>query len=198
MATWKIYKMTCNQTQMYELSNDNRTFEEKMEMFKSSSGINYDPTRTYINHNKILKLNDYSLVILEEYKGKQNQKPFNKWAKVFPHFLSSQEHSVEELANVYAVLNQLIEPQKIIARKAKEERCLVLKQEIKERQDELDELLKETTLPENVNRCCICLDKKSEFLNTACGHLCLCVDCKHNIKECPMCRVKVTSIIKVY
>lgn len=198
MATWKIYKMTCNQTQMYELSNDNRTLEEKMEFLKSWSGVNYDPRWTCINHNKILKQNDYSLTVLEEYKGNQDQRIFWKWAKVFPHFLSSQRYSFAELDKVYAVLSQLSEPQKTLARKEKEERCLVLKQEIKERQDELDELLKETPLPEIVNPCCICLDKKAEFLNTGCGHLCLCVDCKHDIKKCPMCRVKVKAIIKVY
>lgn len=48
--------------------------------------------------------------------------------------------------------------------------------------------------------CCVCLDQPRNLVLIPCGHLCLCVDCgRHGgLKECPLCRVRITKRLRVY
>ena len=46
--------------------------------------------------------------------------------------------------------------------------------------------------------CKICLDKTIDCVIQPCGHLCACLECARALKKCPVCRVKITEIIKVY
>ena len=50
------------------------------------------------------------------------------------------------------------------------------------------------------DECCICMDEEPVYAMVPCGHHCVCEDCKneHQIKECPICRTKVDSLLKVY
>jgi len=46
--------------------------------------------------------------------------------------------------------------------------------------------------------CIICMEKAREVVNIPCGHLICCNDCGHSTKECPMCRVEVRDVVRVY
>eukprot|EP01084_Bolivina_argentea_P150664 263082_1 len=48
------------------------------------------------------------------------------------------------------------------------------------------------------DECVVCMDKKKEYLCVPCGHLCVCVDCKDSVKQCPMCRKVSTTVIKLF
>ena len=58
-----------------------------------------------------------------------------------------------------------------------------------------------TNRPEN-KRCCVCLSEESTIVIIPCGHLCLCNLCGDkfldNRDKCPICRVKVSSKLRVY
>lgn len=53
-----------------------------------------------------------------------------------------------------------------------------------------------------IKNCVICLDGKPNHVLVPCGHLCLCQGCKSNYNQfnsiCPICRVKIQSIIKIF
>eukprot|EP01084_Bolivina_argentea_P103222 184928_1 len=48
------------------------------------------------------------------------------------------------------------------------------------------------------NECVICMDGRKQYLCNPCGHLCLCMDCKDTVQNCPMCRAKLVSVIKLF
>lgn len=52
---------------------------------------------------------------------------------------------------------------------------------------------------EYVSECIICLDSKKDNAIIPCGHVCFCDTClKLQIRNCPMCDIKIQSILKIY
>lgn len=55
---------------------------------------------------------------------------------------------------------------------------------------------------EKNNECCLCKENKSTIAIVPCGHVCYCTECNANYDlasmKCPICRVKVERLIKVY
>merc|ERR1719420_2631842 len=52
------------------------------------------------------------------------------------------------------------------------------------------------------NSCAICFDQPADFLVVPCGHQCGCEDClkavQHTTGKCPICRVRIESIQRVF
>jgi hypothetical protein len=52
--------------------------------------------------------------------------------------------------------------------------------------------------------CVVCMDKQKDIILEPCGHLVYCNDCYNNCYntysnlECPICRMDITGIIKIY
>jgi hypothetical protein len=46
--------------------------------------------------------------------------------------------------------------------------------------------------------CCICLDAPSDCVLYRCGHVCACLHCARKLKQCPICRVSVEDVIKMW
>ena len=55
----------------------------------------------------------------------------------------------------------------------------------------------ETCYPEE-ETCKVCLDKRMNTLFSPCSHICCCLECAGALKKCPICRTKITSILKFY
>ena len=52
---------------------------------------------------------------------------------------------------------------------------------------------------ENIDvRCVICLENNKNYLFLPCKHLACCENCSKNIKNCPICRKKIDSTLKIY
>ncbi|XP_002131654.2 baculoviral IAP repeat-containing protein 8 [Ciona intestinalis] len=47
-------------------------------------------------------------------------------------------------------------------------------------------------------RCKICLDNPMDCILLECGHVCTCLECSQGIRTCPICRQKITKIMKIY
>ena len=46
--------------------------------------------------------------------------------------------------------------------------------------------------------CVVCLDNERTYAIVPCGHLCVCGGCVGRVKECPICRGRIQSILKIY
>ena len=48
--------------------------------------------------------------------------------------------------------------------------------------------------------CCVCMERPSCMCPAGCGHVCLCEECAAmpGLRECPMCRVRITGKVRVY
>ena len=47
--------------------------------------------------------------------------------------------------------------------------------------------------------CAICLDDDAQYAAVPCGHRCLCANCsKKTISQCPMCRTKMSAVLRVF
>ena len=46
--------------------------------------------------------------------------------------------------------------------------------------------------------CVICLDENREMVFIPCGHICSCLKCAKKLKDCPMCRKKITHSVRFY
>lgn len=46
--------------------------------------------------------------------------------------------------------------------------------------------------------CKICMDAEVNCALVECGHMCACYTCAVKLKKCPICRVKITRVIRVY
>ncbi|KGM92235.1 uncharacterized protein PADG_11419 [Paracoccidioides brasiliensis Pb18] len=51
---------------------------------------------------------------------------------------------------------------------------------------------------EEMDLCQICYSEDQDALFYSCGHVCACVSCAKQVDICPMCRKKVTSVVKIY
>ena len=49
-----------------------------------------------------------------------------------------------------------------------------------------------------INQCKVCLENKLTLTCIPCGHFCLCHSCAANLYICPLCRTKITAVIKTY
>jgi len=51
---------------------------------------------------------------------------------------------------------------------------------------------------EQEGECCVCLNATCDCVFYRCGHICACLKCARNCKKCPICREKVSDIIKIW
>ena len=42
--------------------------------------------------------------------------------------------------------------------------------------------------------CTVCIDKESDTVFQACGHLCVCEQCAMNLVRCPLCRTRSKTL----
>jgi len=47
-------------------------------------------------------------------------------------------------------------------------------------------------------KCAICNENERDVVFLPCKHNVSCVKCSTNVKQCPVCRFKVTDVIKIY
>jgi hypothetical protein len=47
-------------------------------------------------------------------------------------------------------------------------------------------------------KCVACFDKSMNATNTTCGHISMCYECLSKCDKCPICRVNISQIIKLY
>ena len=50
----------------------------------------------------------------------------------------------------------------------------------------------------DLSRCAVCLDKAANVVMVPCGHIFACQACGQKLKECSVCRAKVSQVLKVY
>lgn len=51
---------------------------------------------------------------------------------------------------------------------------------------------------ETEGECCICMNAQSDSVLYRCGHICACIPCAKEMKQCPICREQVTDVIKIW
>jgi len=51
---------------------------------------------------------------------------------------------------------------------------------------------------EGEGECCICMNAQSDSVLYRCGHICACMPCAKEMKQCPICREQVTDVIKIW
>jgi hypothetical protein len=69
--------------------------------------------------------------------------------------------------------------------------------ESKRRKREVVDLDKEED-DDDDDECKICMEESRTHVLNPCGHWCLCGECSAKVKECPICRVKIVSSIRVF
>nr|XP_002127578.1 baculoviral IAP repeat-containing protein 3 [Ciona intestinalis] len=47
-------------------------------------------------------------------------------------------------------------------------------------------------------RCKVCLDRDAEMVFVPCGHLCTCMQCTQSLRQCPVCRMRITKAYRTY
>ena len=47
-------------------------------------------------------------------------------------------------------------------------------------------------------KCCICIDSNKTHAFVPCGHQCVCGNCAIGLQLCPICRVNIENILKIY
>jgi hypothetical protein len=48
------------------------------------------------------------------------------------------------------------------------------------------------------SKCVACMENPRNSTNVACGHVSMCYDCLSKCKKCPICRVEISKILKLY
>jgi hypothetical protein len=56
----------------------------------------------------------------------------------------------------------------------------------------------QTAYKGNEKKCITCMDKTCNATNVRCGHVCMCHECLSKCTRCPICRVPISQIIKLY
>jgi len=46
--------------------------------------------------------------------------------------------------------------------------------------------------------CKICFTQESDAAFLPCGHNCCCIECAHKCNQCPICRLHIIEVIKIY
>ena len=46
--------------------------------------------------------------------------------------------------------------------------------------------------------CAICLADDAEYAAVPCGHRCFCANCSKTVSECPVCRTRMTAVLRVF
>lgn len=50
----------------------------------------------------------------------------------------------------------------------------------------------------NADQCVVCMNVQKNCVTLPCKHLCMCSDCTKTIFQCPLCRLKIDSILKIF
>ena len=51
---------------------------------------------------------------------------------------------------------------------------------------------------EEEGECCVCMNAQSDCVLYRCGHVCACMSCAKELKQCPICREQVSDVIKMW
>ena len=100
------------------------------------------------------------------------------------HTAVARVRSVHELRSVAP--QPLTRSTKTVVRKPAHEKAKLLQHEEG----------KGRTEPEG--ECCICMNAQSDSVLYRCGHICACMSCAKEMKQCPICREQVTDVIKIW
>jgi len=46
--------------------------------------------------------------------------------------------------------------------------------------------------------CCVCLTNPREVIFEPCRHLCVCLECNHQLSECPVCRTVISNTVEIH
>lgn len=49
-----------------------------------------------------------------------------------------------------------------------------------------------------MNACVICCENDKDCVYMPCKHNAACIKCSKNLKECPICRLKIDDFIRIY
>ncbi|KAL7722654.1 Zinc finger domain containing protein [Entamoeba marina] len=53
--------------------------------------------------------------------------------------------------------------------------------------------------PDDMNKICkVCLCNEKNTVFIPCGHICCCFECSEKLSICPVCRSRITTVIKTY
>jgi len=50
----------------------------------------------------------------------------------------------------------------------------------------------------NQKLCSICMENPNEIVFVPCGHNCVCHECGEGLRDCPLCRTKITQKVKTF
>lgn len=89
-------------------------------------------------------------------------------------------------------------PVKVENKKSKSEEPEVASNKMPKREMSTEEILEENRALKEDRLCKICLDSNKEVIFIPCGHYLACLNCGLNFQTCPVCRAKISSIVKTY
>ena len=81
---------------------------------------------------------------------------------------------------------------------SKPEKPPVASNRMPKREMSTEEILEENRKLKEDRLCKICLDSNKEVIFIPCGHYLACLNCGLNFQTCPVCRAKISSIVKTY
>jgi hypothetical protein len=60
------------------------------------------------------------------------------------------------------------------------------------------ELPKPASTEPTTTECAVCLDGNANYAVVPCGHRCLCANCSKILSQCPVCRTRMTAVLRVF
>eukprot|EP01084_Bolivina_argentea_P116614 207170_1 len=209
----------------YEISDMNKKYNElKCEI--DTSDQKHIQLQTKYNDMKIKSSNDLKLQLMQyneikvennvlKDKLKRKENDVDKLQKYLTNSLNKSNSKREKLKQKYNSLKT--EHSETIARQQAmqmemnqiQNKYNEMKIKYDEKSDILMSISKLLVRNDNIDeennkerKCIICLDGKSDHILIPCGHICVCIECKESYNDnnatCPICRGKVTSVIKTF
>ena len=192
--------------QIVNINNKLLKYEKKFETLEDSINL--------ITNNKIDNQNKY-INIIEDFKNNlQDNKLFEK-IKQFEENFQELNEEINSLHFKYNSLNENIQKENNLLKETMNQNLETIKKtydgnEINKLKEEifpkLNNLNKEfNTLKDNIDSeflCVICNAKKKNYIFEPCNHNICCEECSKKIfekdKTCPLCKIKITQIKKVF
>jgi len=160
---------------------------------KNDNTENYCNTK---NDNRFISNDSASIIIkniknnLEHIENLENIDKFsyNKLKKIIFVMLNQVETQLHEIKNLELYLTNNYDPYKNYKKQQ-----IIYNNKILKLEKEIDDLKKESEYKPNT--CSVCLTETSNYINTTCGHLCVCEACSYQLdNKCPICRQDGTFI----
>ena len=159
-------------------------------------------TKRIYGGNDYVVTNERIYNLIEFYYKKKKE---NKNSKLVIR-KEKKNYLIKENEQILYEKNKLLEEKIIMIEKEREEdnielirqmSLLTMKQKISLPEEEINEL----DTKEGEKECIICNERCVKTVIVDCGHSILCVTCSRTLKDkpqCPLCRVEITKIIKIY